>query len=93
MQTGIGRRVPRHVADSLSALLHFRVEPSSNGTIDCLTDSLLTTNGMSLHHTQGPTTFSNANKNGKADGQGPQEPIPEELGLGVQKVRQSLHPG
>ena len=50
MQTGIGRRVPRHIADSLSALLHFRVEPSSNGTINCLTDSLLTTNGMSLHH-------------------------------------------
>ena len=38
-------------------------------------------------------TFSNANKNGKADGKGRQELIPEELGLGVQKVRQSLHPG
>ena len=50
MQKLIGRAVPRHVAGSLSALLHFRVEPSSNGTIDCLTDSLLTTNGMSLHH-------------------------------------------
>ena len=42
---------------------------------------------------QAPTTFSNANKNGKADGQGPQEPIPEESGLGVQKVRQSVHVG
>ena len=28
-----------------------------------------------------------------ADGHGPQEPIPKESGLGVQKVRQSVHVG
>ena len=50
MQAGIGRAVPGHAADSLSALLHFRTKTSSNGTIDYLTDSLLTTNGMWLHH-------------------------------------------
>ena len=35
-------------------------------------------------------TFSNANKNGRADGQGPQEHPPEELGLGVQRTGPSI---
>ena len=50
MQTGIGRGVTRHVGGRSGALLRFRMKTPSNGTIDYLTDSLLTTNGMSLHH-------------------------------------------
>ena len=40
---------------------------------------------------QASTTYSNATKDARGDGQDDKERIPEELGLGVQKVRQSVH--
>ena len=42
---------------------------------------------------QASTTYSNATKDARADGQDNQEHIPKELGHGVQKVRQSVNVG